>query len=62
MNYTNAALSYGLLLIPTIFAVVVMSQGVYKITKKDESGKTILGMGIFFLILIPFVYFFLIKV
>lgn len=62
MDYTNAALSYGLLLIPTLFACVVIGQGVYKISKKDDSGKTILGMGIFFLILIPFIYFFLIKV
>ena len=62
MNYTNAALSYGLLFIPAIFATVVMAQGAYKISKKDESGKTILGMGIVFLLLIPFIYFFLIKV
>jgi hypothetical protein len=62
MDYTTAALTYGLLLLPAMFSLAVMGQGVYKIQKGDESGKIIFGFGVFFLLLIPAAYFFLIRV
>ncbi len=62
MDYTDAALSYALLLIPLGFAGIVIGQGVSKIKKKEESGKVILGMGIVFLLLIPAAYMLLTRV
>lgn len=62
MDYTDAALSYALLLIPLGFSGVLVAQGVSKIKKKEESGKVILGMGVLFLLLIPAAYFLLTRV
>jgi len=62
MDYTDAALSYALLLIPLGFSGVMIAQGVSKIKKKEASGKAVLGMGIIFFLLVPAVYVFLTRV
>lgn len=62
MDSTNAAVTYGLLLLPALFSLAVVGQGVYKIQKGEESGKIIVGFGLLFLLLIPAAYFFLIRV
>jgi VIT1/CCC1 family predicted Fe2+/Mn2+ transporter len=62
MDYTDAALSYALLLIPLGFSGVMIAQGVSKIKKKEASGKTVLGMGIIFFLLVPAIYVLLTRV
>ena len=36
MDYTGAALSFGLLLIPLAFAAVLLGQGIVKVKKKTQ--------------------------
>jgi hypothetical protein len=62
MDSTNAALTYGLLLIPCFFAAVVIAQGITKLKKHDESGKGVLLFGILFLLVIPILFFVLVKI
>ena len=62
MDYTDAALTYGLLLVPALFSLAIVGQGVYKLKKGDTHGKIVLGFGLFLLILIPLAYLFLIRV
>jgi len=49
------------MVIPTFFAVVVVGQGIYKITKGEQDGGVVLTFGIIFLALIAAAYFFFIK-
>lgn len=62
MDYTNAALTYGLLFIPALFALSIVGQGITKLKKQDESGKGTIVLGILFLLLIPVGYFLFIRV
>lgn len=62
MNNTTAALTYALLIIPAIFSVVVIGQGVYKMKKQDKSGLITVALGISFLLLIPVGYMMFIHV
>jgi len=62
MDYTDAALTYALLLIPIGFATAIIAQGISKIKKKDDSGKMVLVMGIIFLLLVPTAYILLTRV
>lgn len=62
MNYTNAALTYGLLMVPCFFACAVIGQGIYKLKKQDQSGKGVLAFGIAFLLIIPVLYFVLVGI
>ena len=55
------ALTYALLIIPTLFAVAVVSQGIYKATKGEKDGTTVMGFGIVFLLLIGVAYWLFIK-
>ncbi|MFC1626912.1 hypothetical protein ACFL1P_01790 [Patescibacteria group bacterium] len=52
MDYTDQAITYGLLMLPTFFALAVVGQGVQKIQRQDSGGKTVLGFGIMFLVFI----------
>lgn len=61
MDFADAGLTYALLIIPTFFALAVTGQGLYKLSKNDESGKIITGFGILFFVLIIAAYFFFIK-
>lgn len=62
MDYTDAALSYGLLLLPTCFALAIIGQSIYKIQKGESNGKIILLFGLVLLLLIPLTYFFVIRI
>lgn len=62
MDYTNAAITYGLLMLPSCFALAVLAQGVNKIRKGEKGAKAILIFGIFLLLLVPLTYFFLIRI
>lgn len=62
MDYTDAALTYALLLIPLGFSGVVIAQGVSKLKKKEPGGKAIMIMGILFLLIVPAAYYFLTRI
>jgi len=61
MNLSGPGITYLLMVIPTFFAVVVVGQGIYKITKGEQDGGVVLTFGIIFLALIAAAYFFFIK-
>ncbi len=61
MDFSGAGLTYALLIIPTLFAFAVMGQGLYKLSKHDDSGKIITGFGVIFFVLIVAAYFFFIR-
>ncbi len=61
MDYTEQAIIYGLLLLPTLFALSLVAQGFVKMSRKEENAKTELGFGIFFLLIIVFAYAFFIR-
>jgi len=61
MDFSGPGLTYILLLIPTLFALAVMGQGLYKITKSEAGGGVVLVFGMVFLGLIGAAYFFFIK-
>ena len=52
MDYTDQAITYALLILPTFFALAVVGQGMQKTQRQDKSGKTVLGFGIMFLLFI----------
>jgi hypothetical protein len=62
MNNTTAGLTYALLIIPAIFSVVVIGQGVYKMKKQEKSGLITVILGVSFLLLIPVGYMMFIHV
>lgn len=61
MDFADAGLTYALLVIPIFFAFAVTGQGLYKLSKHDDSGKIITGFGVLFFVLIVAAYFFFIR-
>lgn len=61
MNISGPGISYILLVIPTLFAIVVFVQGLYKIGKNKQDGPVVFGFGCIFLVLIAAAYWFFIK-
>ncbi len=61
MNFSGPGLTYILLVIPTLFALVVVGQGLYKMNKEQEGGGIAIGFGVVFLLLIGAAYFFFIR-
>lgn len=61
MNLSGSGIIYILLVIPTIFALVVVGQGVSKVSHGDRDGKLVLGFGLIFLLVIILGYFFFIR-
>ncbi len=61
MDLNRPEISYVLLVIPTLFALAVMGQGISKINKSEPEGPVALGLGIFLLILIVAAYFLFIR-
>lgn len=61
MNLSGPGIIYILLVIPTIFALAVLGQGVYKISKGEDDGKLIAGFGGTFLVIIVLAYVFFIR-
>lgn len=57
----GSGLIYAFLIIPSFFAVVVLLQGVEKLTHNNSEGYVAIGFGIFFLILIAAAYFLFIR-
>lgn len=61
MDFSGPGITYLLLVIPTLFALVVVGQGVYKISREEEDGKMIAAFGLILLVVILAAYFFFIK-
>ncbi|MEK7141270.1 MAG: hypothetical protein AAB800_01855 [Patescibacteria group bacterium] len=61
MNLSGPGITYLLMVIPTLFALVVVGQGVYKISKEESDGGLILTFGIIFLLVVVAAYYFFIK-
>ena len=61
MDYSGAAITYVLLIIPTLFAFAVIGQGIYKINHQEHDGKWICAFGLALLVIIMGTYFFFIK-
>lgn len=61
MDYSNSAVTYAMLLIPSLFAITVTLQGIIKIAKEKDDGITELGFGIFLVLLIGGSYWFFIR-
>jgi hypothetical protein len=61
MDFNESAITYAMLIIPTLFALTVIGQGVTKVIKEERDGPVALGMGIFLLVLIVVAYFFFIR-
>ena len=61
MNLSGPGITYLLMVIPTLFALVVIGQGIYKISKEEHDGGVVLGFGLIFLVLVVAAYFFFIR-
>jgi hypothetical protein len=61
MDFTKQGLTYVLLVLPTFFAALIFGQGVVKLSRDDDSGRTGVGFGIFLLVLIVLAYIFFIR-
>ena len=61
MDLTGPAVSYIILVIPTLTALAVTGQGVYKLVRQEEGGKVVFGFGLGFLGLIATAYFLFIR-
>ena len=54
-------ITYAFLIIPSLFAVVVLLQGVEKIVHNNKEGYVAIGFGVVFLILIALAYIMFIR-
>lgn len=61
MDFNDSAITYTLLVIPTLFALVVIAQGIGKLTRSEKDGPVAVGVGVFLLILIAVSYFLFIR-
>jgi hypothetical protein len=61
MDWNKQGLTYVLLVIPTLFAVAVLGEGIANLSRDEQSGKTHIGFGIVLLLLIILAYIFFIR-
>ena len=61
MDLGSSGVTYAFLIVPSLIALVVVIQGIEKITKQEPDGGVAVGFGIFFMVLIALAYFFYIK-
>lgn len=61
MDLSGPGTTYILLVIPTLFAIAVMGQGINKMRKEEKGGGVALVFGIIFLLLIGAAYLFFIR-
>ncbi len=61
MNLSGPGIIYILLVIPTIFALAVVGQGIFKLSKSEKDGTIITGFGVTFLVIILLAYVFFIR-
>lgn len=61
MDLSGPGVTYALMIIPSLFVVVVILQGIEKVSKHEPDGKIAIGFGIAFLVLIVLAYLFYIQ-
>ncbi len=61
MDLSNPGISYILLIIPTLFALAMTGQGIYKMTRDEEGGIVAMGLGVICLVLVGATYLFFIR-
>lgn len=61
MDFTADAITYVLLIIPTLFALVVVAQGVNKMNSQQSDGKWIALFGLALIAAIAGAYVFFIR-
>lgn len=61
MDFTDSAITYALLIFPTLFAITVIFQGISKMAKEESDGPVAIGVGVFLLLLIAAAYFLFIR-
>lgn len=61
MDFSGPGLTYIFLVIPTLFALAVVGQGVYKKSREESGGGVAIGFGVVFLLLIAAAYIFFIR-
>lgn len=61
MNLSGPGITYLLMVIPTLFALVVVGQGVYKVIREERDGVVVLSFGVTFLLVVVVFYFFFIR-
>lgn len=58
---SDSGIIYAFLIIPSLFALVVIVQGIEKLVHDNKEGYVALGFGIFFIVLIGAAYLFFIR-
>lgn len=61
MDFNESAITYVLLIIPTMFALTVIGQGIGKTIREEKDGTVAIGVGVFLLILIAVSYVLFIR-
>ena len=61
MDLSGPGVTYAFLIIPSLFAVVVLIQGFDKLSQGSKEGYVALGFGVLFLVLIAAAYFLFIR-
>lgn len=58
---SDSGIIYAFLIIPSLFALVVLIQGIEKLVHDNKEGFVAIGFGLFFLVLIALAYIFFIR-
>lgn len=61
MDFSGPGLTYIFLVIPTLFSLAVVGQGMYKMGKGEPDGKVALGFGVVCLGLVATAYLLFIR-
>lgn len=61
MDLSGSGVTYAFLVVPSLIALVVVVQGIEKMTKHEPDGGVAIGFGIFFFVLIVAAYYLYIK-
>lgn len=61
MDVSGSGITYAFMIIPSLFALIVVLQGVDKVSHNRPDGYVALGFGIVFFILIAAAYFLFIR-
>jgi hypothetical protein len=61
MDLSGSGVTYAFLIVPALIALVVIIQGIEKVSKQESDGGVAIGFGIFFMVLIAAAYFLFIK-
>jgi len=61
MDVSGPGLTYIFLVIPTLFSITVVGQGISKMARQESDGKVAVGFGLICLALVGGAYVFFIR-